>query len=122
MRWCPRCGRPIRALSHRYYALKARWFGKKTLPNWDRNAPLPKVAMRTFRWTRGAGDGAVGLWAFSPKMADIAERFFTDRWIDAPVRPGQVAGRVLASDRAVGASLRAAQLPGQAARRDDARP
>src|SRR6266568_1902359 len=29
-------------LSHRYYALKARWFGKKRLPHWDRNAPLPK--------------------------------------------------------------------------------
>ena len=32
----------------------------------------------------------------------------------------QAAGRLRASDRAVGASLRAAQLPGQAARRDDA--
>src|SRR5262245_42574228 len=28
-------------LSHRYYALKARWFGRKRLPHWDRNAPLP---------------------------------------------------------------------------------
>ncbi|OYX79268.1 MAG: oligoendopeptidase F, partial [Bradyrhizobium sp. 35-63-5] len=28
-------------LSHRYYALKAKWFGKKTLAYWDRNAPLP---------------------------------------------------------------------------------
>src|SRR5260221_13125819 len=28
-------------LSHRYYALKARWFGKKQLSHWDRNAPLP---------------------------------------------------------------------------------
>ncbi len=28
-------------LSHRYYALKARWFGKKRLPHWDPNAPLP---------------------------------------------------------------------------------
>ena len=26
-------------LSHRYYKLKAKWFGKKTLPHWDRNAP-----------------------------------------------------------------------------------
>src|SRR5262249_40415764 len=37
-------------LSHRYYALKARWFGKKRLPHWDRNAPLPKVASRTIGW------------------------------------------------------------------------
>ena len=38
-------------LSHRYYALKARWFGKKRLPYWDRNAPLPTVATRTVGWT-----------------------------------------------------------------------
>ncbi len=38
-------------LSHRYYALKAKWFGKKRLPHWDRNAPLPQVAMRTVGWT-----------------------------------------------------------------------
>ena len=29
---------------------------------------------------------------FSGEMADIAERFFTDRWIDAPVRPGKAPG------------------------------
>src|SRR5579871_5946225 len=34
-------------LSHRYYALKAKWFGKKKLPHWDRNAPLPQTATRT---------------------------------------------------------------------------
>src|SRR5204863_3214046 len=38
-------------LSHRYYALKARWFGKERLPHWDRNAPLPKVAARTIGWS-----------------------------------------------------------------------
>src|SRR3954465_1058326 len=32
-------------LSHRYYALKARWFKKKKLAHWDRNAPLPKIEM-----------------------------------------------------------------------------
>ena len=30
-------------LSHRYYALKARWFGKEKLAHWDRNAPLPNA-------------------------------------------------------------------------------
>src|SRR5215472_8853802 len=38
-------------LSHRYYALKARWFGKKRLPFWDRNAPLPAVPTRTIGWS-----------------------------------------------------------------------
>ncbi|RYE82032.1 MAG: oligoendopeptidase F, partial [Hyphomicrobiales bacterium] len=38
-------------LSHRYYKLKARWFGQDTLDYWDRNAPLPKVEQRTIPWT-----------------------------------------------------------------------
>jgi len=37
-------------LSHRYYALKARWFGKKRLAHWDRNAPLPKVPAPVIGW------------------------------------------------------------------------
>jgi oligoendopeptidase F len=79
-------------LSHRYYALKARWFGKKSLPHWDRNAPLPQVATRSIDWTEAQGTvlGAYG--AFSPEMAAIAQRFFTNHWIDAPVRPGKAPG------------------------------
>ncbi len=79
-------------LSHRYYALKAKWFGKKRLPHWDRNAPLPQVPTRTVGWTE-AKDTVLGAYnAFSPKMAAIAERFFAERWIDAPVRPGKAPG------------------------------
>ena len=29
-------------ISHRYYAMKAKWLGRKTLAHWDRNAPLPE--------------------------------------------------------------------------------
>ena len=56
-------------LSHRYYALKARWFGKKRLPHWDRNAPLPAVPTRTIGWSEAQATvlGAYG--AFSPEMA-----------------------------------------------------
>jgi oligoendopeptidase F len=79
-------------LSHRYYALKARWFGKKKLAHWDRNAPLPQVAMRTIRWGEAQDTVLEAYGAFSPKMAAIAERFFKDRWIDAPVRPGKSPG------------------------------
>jgi oligoendopeptidase F len=79
-------------LSHRYYALKAHWFGKKALPHWDRNAPLPQVAMRTIRWPDAQRTVLDAYGAFSPKMASIAERFFNDRWIDAPARPGKAPG------------------------------
>jgi oligoendopeptidase F len=79
-------------LSHRYYALKARWFGKKRLPYWDRNAPLPDVPTRTIPWLEAKDTVLTAYGAFSPQMANIAERFFTDRWIDAPVRPGKAPG------------------------------
>ncbi|HEX9292636.1 MAG TPA: M3 family oligoendopeptidase [Gemmatimonadales bacterium] len=79
-------------LSHRYYALKARWFGKKRLPHWDRNAPLPTVATRTIGWREAQATVLDAYGAFSPKMAAIAERFFKNRWIDAPVRAGKAPG------------------------------
>jgi oligoendopeptidase F len=79
-------------LSHRYYALKARWFGKKRLPQWDRNAPLPQAVTRTIAWAEAKDTVLTAYGAFSPKMATIAERFFAERWIDAPVRPGKAPG------------------------------
>src|ERR687885_2545800 len=30
------------SLSHRYYAMKAKWLGLPKLQHWDRNAPLPE--------------------------------------------------------------------------------
>jgi oligoendopeptidase F len=79
-------------LSHRYYALKAKWFGKKKLPHWDRNAPLPQVPAHTVGWAEARKTVLTAYAAFSPKMAEIAERFFAERWIDAPVRPGKAPG------------------------------
>jgi oligoendopeptidase F len=79
-------------LSHRYYALKAKWFGKKRLPQWDRNAPLPQAVTRTIGWAEAKDTVLTAYGAFSPKMATIAERFFAERWIDAPVRPGKAPG------------------------------
>jgi oligoendopeptidase F len=79
-------------LSHRYYSLKAKWFGKKRLPYWDRNAPLPQVPTRTVGWTEAKDTVLTAYGAFSPKMAAIARRFFDERWIDAPVRPGKAPG------------------------------
>src|SRR3954466_15278584 len=79
-------------LSHRYYALKAKWFGKKRLAYWDRNAPLPFAATDVIGWGDARSMVLTAYRGFSPKMSDIAERFFTDRWIDAPVRPGKAPG------------------------------
>ena len=79
-------------LSHRYYKLKAKWFGVEQLNHWDRNAPLPNVPTKTYGWQE-ARDTVLGAYgAFAPKMSDIARRFFDERWIDAPVRPGKAPG------------------------------
>ncbi|MCR2655783.1 hypothetical protein NSP59_24685, partial [Salmonella enterica] len=37
-------------ISHRYYALKAKWLGLEQLDNWDRNAPLPETPQVTIGW------------------------------------------------------------------------
>ena len=79
-------------LSHRYYKLKASWFGKKKLAHWDRNAPLPFAATGTIAWPEAQKMVLAAYRAFSPEMADIAGRFFTDRWIDASMRPGKAPG------------------------------
>ncbi len=79
-------------LSHRYYALKAKWFGRKRLPYWDRNAPLPKVVQRTIPWSDARATVLTAYGAFSPKMAEVADRFFEHHWIDAAVRPGKQPG------------------------------
>jgi oligoendopeptidase F len=79
-------------LSHRYYNLKARWFKKKKLAHWDRNAPLPFAATGTIAWPEAQQMVLTAYRGFSTEMAAIAERFFTDRWIDAPVRPGKAPG------------------------------
>jgi oligoendopeptidase F len=79
-------------LSHRYYNLKAGWFKKKKLAHWDRNAPLPFAATGIIAWPEAQKMVLTAYRGFSVEMAAIAERFFTDRWIDAPVRPGKAPG------------------------------
>ncbi|WP_458759932.1 M3 family oligoendopeptidase [Afipia sp. TerB] len=79
-------------ISHRYYALKASWFKKKKLPHWDRNAPLPFSTNNNIGWSDARDTVLKAYGDFSPEMASIAKRFFDDRWIDAPVRPGKAPG------------------------------
>jgi len=79
-------------LSHRYYRLKADWFGVEELPFWDRNAPLPEEEERTISWPEAAETVLSAYRAFSPEMAAVGGRFFAGRWIDAPLRPGKASG------------------------------
>ncbi|WP_264656835.1 M3 family oligoendopeptidase [Azospirillum canadense] len=80
------------SLSHRYYTMKAKWFGQEHLDYWDRNAPLPDDTDRSIRWDE-ARDLVLGAYGrFSPELAGLGKRFFDNAWIDAPVRPGKAPG------------------------------
>ena len=79
-------------LSHRYYALKAKWLGLETLEVWDRNAPLPMEDERIVPWTEARRIVTEAYSAFDPRMAELAEPFFTDGWIDAAVKEGKAPG------------------------------
>jgi oligoendopeptidase F len=84
-------------LSHRYYALKAKWLGKDRLAHWDRNAPLPERPERTFAWQE-AQNLVLGAYRdFAPQMAEVAGEFFDKNWIDAPARPGKAPGAFAAA-------------------------
>lgn len=79
-------------LSHRYYALKARWFGAETLDYWDRNAPLPDEDQRRFTFAQARDQVLAAYGRFSPAMAQVGQRFFDNAWIDAPASPGKSSG------------------------------
>ncbi|MCC8428068.1 M3 family oligoendopeptidase [Reyranella aquatilis] len=79
-------------LAHRYYKLKAKWFGVETMPYWDRNAPLPEHDDRTIPWPEAEKIVLDAYNAFSPELADVGRKFFGTGWIDAPARPGKSPG------------------------------
>jgi len=79
-------------LSHRYYAMKAKWLGMETMNFWDRNAPLPETPNAVIPWADAKETVLSAYGAFSTDMADIARRFFDEQWIDAPARPGKAPG------------------------------
>jgi oligoendopeptidase F len=79
-------------LSHRYYKLKAKWFGVDVMPYWDRNAPLPDESERSFTWPEAQETVLKAYAAFSADMAAVGRRFFVNRWIDAPVKASKAPG------------------------------
>jgi oligoendopeptidase F len=79
-------------LSHRYYAMKARWLGMDQLNYWDRNAPLPETPSALVSWEEAKETVLSAYGAFSSDMAAIARDFFDKGWIDAPVKPGKAPG------------------------------
>jgi oligoendopeptidase F len=73
-------------VARRYYRLKARMLGLERLAHYDRFAPVAQDTSK-MPW-EDARSVVVGAYAdFSQEAGDVVERFFSERWIDAPVRP-----------------------------------
>ena len=81
-------------LSHRYYKLKAKWFGVDTMPYWDRNAPLPEHDDRTIPWTEAEKIVLDAYRAFSPELADGRREVLRHRLDRCAGAAGQGAGRL----------------------------
>ncbi|NVN10728.1 M3 family oligoendopeptidase [Nguyenibacter vanlangensis] len=79
-------------LSHRYYALKAKWLGLDKLEHWDRNAPLPSADDRVIPWDEASRQVLGAYESFDPRMGAVARRFFDNAWIDAMPSPGKASG------------------------------
>ncbi len=74
-----------------YYALKGELLGISDLKHYDRYAPLTKDREELpFDKAREIVLEAFG--SFSPRLAELAEPFFSKRWIDAVVKDGKRGG------------------------------
>ena len=80
-------------IPQRWYRLKAQLLGLDKLAFYDRNAALPvQGGDPTIEWTEARDTVLDAYRSFSPVLADGAQRFFDERWIDAPLRPAKQGG------------------------------
>jgi oligoendopeptidase F len=78
-------------IPQRWYSLKARLLGLDKLADYDRMATVASVDQE-FGWNEARELVLDAYASFSPDLAAIANRFFDEAWIDAPVRPGKRPG------------------------------
>jgi oligoendopeptidase F len=78
-------------LPRRWYRLKAKLLGIDQLADYDRYAPVSTEDVRV-DWPQASGLVLDAYRAFSPRLGDLVERFFAERWIDAPPRAGKRGG------------------------------
>ncbi len=76
----------------RYYHVKRRLLGLGELLDYDRYAPVPSLPLQTIPWRQCREIVLRAFAGFSPRLAAIAEGFFTKNWIHAPVLPGKRGG------------------------------
>lgn len=85
-------------LVSRHYHLKRVLLGLDELTEYDRYAPLPIEASETFyTWDEARAIVLKAFYAFSPRFGEIAQKFFDENWIHAPVLPNKRGGAYCAS-------------------------
>ncbi len=83
-------------IARRWYRLKAKLLGIERLADYDRMAAVTQdVATFSYAQARELVLDCYG--SFSPELGAVAGRFFSERWIDAPVRPAKRGGAFCAS-------------------------
>ncbi len=79
-------------ICHRYYRYKSKFFGKKKLDYWDRNAPYPRFKEKKISWEQAKKIVIDSYSQFDANFGEIAEKFFRNSWIDATVKKGKTSG------------------------------
>lgn len=83
-------------LPRRWYRLKAKLLGVERLADYDRMAAVTQDEV-TFSYAQACELVRDCYGSFSPELGDLVQRFYDERWIDAPVRPGKRGGAFCAS-------------------------
>jgi len=78
-------------LPRRWYRLKARLLGVDQLADYDRMAAVTEEDEKV-EWARAKATVLESYNAFSEDLGALAQRFFDESWIDAPVRPNKRGG------------------------------
>ncbi|ADR52738.1 oligoendopeptidase F [Candidatus Liberibacter solanacearum CLso-ZC1] len=79
-------------ISHRYYSLKKQWLKLDKMYFWDRSAPLLDSSEVIIPFEKARDITLASYAKFSPQMSEIAEKFFSNNWIDAPQCEGKGIG------------------------------
>ena len=83
-------------LPRRWYRLKARLLGVERLADYDRMAAVTEDEV-TYPFATAREIVLDCYSSFSPRLGDVARRFFDEHYIDAPIRPAKRGGAFCAS-------------------------
>jgi len=78
-------------LARRWYRLKAKLLGLDRLADYDRMAAVTPNDT-AFSWAEARETVTDSYASFSEELGGLVSRFFDERWIDAPIRPGKRGG------------------------------